>query len=162
MARIEIVTWIDAPIEICFDLARSIDFHMKSTSRTGETAVAGRTSGLIEYGESVTWRARHLGIWQTLTSKITEFDEPRFFVDEQMTGAFKKFRHEHNFEAMDGKTRMVDTFDFESPLGPLGKLAEFLFLTRYMESFLRNRCNLIKLEAESLAHSTRELKHPRA
>lgn len=47
-------TFIDAPVERCFDLARSIDLHKISLEHTNEKAVAGKTAGLIEPGESVT------------------------------------------------------------------------------------------------------------
>ena len=71
---------------------------MVSTSETGEKAIAGRTKGLIELNETVTWRAKHLGVWQNLTSKITEFNSPYYFVDEMVSGAFKSFRHEHHLK----------------------------------------------------------------
>lgn len=76
MSVIQLTTIIKAPIERCFDLSRSIDLHMESTSGTGERAIAGRTSGLIEHNELVTWRAKHLGVWQQLSSKITEYEYP--------------------------------------------------------------------------------------
>lgn len=76
MPLIHLSTPIAAPIGIVFDLSRSIDLHQVSTAKTGERAVAGRTSGLIEKGETVTWRARHFGVWQYLTSKITEMESP--------------------------------------------------------------------------------------
>lgn len=59
MPVIYLEPFIDAPIEKCFDLARSIDLHMESTKHTGETAIAGKTSGIIELNETVTWRAKH-------------------------------------------------------------------------------------------------------
>src|SRR5437867_12526364 len=77
MTRIELVTHIAAPCDRCFDLARSVDLHMHSTSTTGERAVAGRTSGLLDLNDDVTWHARHLGFQQTLTSQITTFERPR-------------------------------------------------------------------------------------
>jgi len=54
MIRIDLVTRIAAPVERCFDLARSIDLHMASTDRTGEQAIAGITSGLIGLEQEVT------------------------------------------------------------------------------------------------------------
>ena len=72
---------VEAVPERVFDLSRSIDLHVQSTGNTGEKAIAGCTSGLIELGESVTWEATHFGIRQRLTSKITAFERPRFFVD---------------------------------------------------------------------------------
>src|ERR1700744_5029539 len=127
MAIITLNTEVNAPIEVCFDLARSIDLHKKSMKHTGETAIAGKTEGLMNLGESVTWRARHFGVVQSLTSKITEFDRPNYFVDEMVTGAFKSFRHEHRFGTVGNKTIMTDVFDFEAPLGFLGKLAVVVF-----------------------------------
>jgi hypothetical protein len=60
MARIYIVTTIAAPVEVCFDLSRDIDFHIRTQHMSGERSVAGRTSGLIGLGESVTGRR---GTW---------------------------------------------------------------------------------------------------
>jgi ligand-binding SRPBCC domain-containing protein len=148
MPKIELTTQINAPIEKVFDLARSIDLHMESTKQTGEQAIAGRTSGLIGLGETVTWRAKHFGIWQTLTSKITEFDQPNFFVDEMVQGAFKSIRHEHRFIKADDHTIMKDVFVFESPVGILGRLFNWLILTRYMNKLLKERNRIIKMVAE--------------
>ena len=149
MPKIELTTIINAPIETCFDLARSIDVHIESTKQTGEQAVAGRTSGLIELGETVTWRAKHFGMWQTLTSEITDFDKPNFFADELVKGAFKSFRHEHYFLARNGQTLMKDVFIFESPYGILGRLFNRMVLTKYMTSLLIKRNGVIKAVAEA-------------
>jgi hypothetical protein len=78
MPKIELLTEINAPIEKCFDLARSIELHIESTKQTGERAIAGKTSGLIGLNETVTWRAKHFGTWQNLTSKITEYNYPNY------------------------------------------------------------------------------------
>jgi ligand-binding SRPBCC domain-containing protein len=139
MPIIELTTVIDAPIEKVFNLARSIDLHMESTKQTSEQAIAGRTIGLIGLGETVTWRAKHFCIWQTLTSKITEFDQPNFIVDEMVQGAFKSIRHEHHFIKTGDHTVMKDVFVFESPFGILGRLFNWLILTRYMPKLLRDR-----------------------
>jgi ligand-binding SRPBCC domain-containing protein len=147
---IELSTHINAPIERCFDLARNIDVHMESTKQTGERVIAGRSSGLIELGETVTWRARHFGIMQNLTSKITEFDSPNSFTDEMVSGAFKSFRHEHLFYAINNQTVMKDLFVFESPYRWLGRVANFLFLGRYMQDLLMERNRVIKKTAESI------------
>ncbi|OCX52598.1 cell division protein [Mucilaginibacter sp. PPCGB 2223] len=148
MPTIRLNTFVKADIETCFDLSRSIDLHVESTKHTRETAIAGRTSGLIELGDTVTWRARHFGIWQTLTSKITVMQRPVLFVDEMQSGAFKSFRHEHHFGEAAGGTLMTDIFIFEAPLGLLGAMANKLFLTKYMRKLLIQRNEVIKLHAE--------------
>jgi ligand-binding SRPBCC domain-containing protein len=149
MPKIELLTNINAPIQTVFDLSRSIDLHMESTKQTGEQAIAGKTSGLIELGETVTWRAKHFGIRQDLTSKITEFNSPTFFVDEMVRGTFKSIRHEHRFSEVDAHTVMKDVFVFESPFGILGKLANWLILKRYMTNLLTKRNQVIKDTAEN-------------
>lgn len=149
MPIITLKTIIHAPVQTCFDLSRSIDLHTISTKHTGERAIAGVTSGLIGLGETVTWRAKHFGIWQTLTSKITAYDQPKYFVYEMVKGAFNHFRHEHQFRQMDEDTVMTDVFNYSSPFGALGKLADLLFLKNYMTHLLKERNRVIKLYAES-------------
>lgn len=149
MPTINLTTIIKAPIDICFDLSRSIDLHKISTAHTNEEAIAGTTSGLINLGESVTWRAKHFGVYQTLTSKITAMQRPIYFVDEMVQGAFKSFKHEHRFQETDGITTMKDTFTYTSPLGVLGKLADALFLEQYMTQLLVKRNAVVKEFAES-------------
>lgn len=151
MASFRIVTVIAAPIEVCFDLARDIDFHIRSLAETGERAVAGCTQGFIGLGESVTWEARHLGVRQRLTAQVTMFDRPRYFRDEMTHGAFRSFVHDHRFEQRNDGTVMIDEIAFRSPLGPVGWLVDRLFLTRYLQRLLESRCQAIKEEAESQA-----------
>ena len=150
MPLIEIKTEINSEMKTYFDLARNITLHQECLEGYQEKAVAGRTSGLIELGEWVTWEAKHFGIVQHLTSKITEFDAPNYFVDEMVLGVFKSFRHEHLFHESENKTIMTDKFFFESPLGILGKLANALFLKRYMTKLIRKRGRFLKEKAESL------------
>lgn len=150
MPKIQIKTFIKADIKTCFDLARNIDFHQDSLKYSGEMAIAGRTSGEIKLGETVTWEAKHLGFVQHLTSKITEFKSPNYFVDEMVSGAFKSFRHEHHFKEENEGTLMTDIFYFESPLGLLGKFANWLFLKGYMMKLLKTRNAFLKEKAESI------------
>ena len=150
MAVIKLETKINAPVEQVFDLSRSIDLHTKSTSKSNEEAIAGRTSGLINLGETVTWRAKHLGVRQTLTSKITAFERPTHFRDSMVRGIFKRIDHDHFFEETgNGQTLMRDRFDYAAPLWILGKVADVLFLEKYMTEFLLERNRMIKAIAES-------------
>lgn len=149
MPRIEVTVRIHAPIERVFDLARSIDIHCDSQTERKERAIAGRTSGLIELDETVTWEAKHLGFRQQLESRITKFDRPHLFRDTMLSGAFARFDHDHTFKADGDHTIMRDIFDYTSPLGWLGNIADALFLRRYMERFLQEKGNHLKEVAES-------------
>jgi ligand-binding SRPBCC domain-containing protein len=149
MAIIRIETDIAAPPAVCFDLARNVDAHVASTTATGERAIAGVTTGLLNLGDEVAWRARHFGVTQELTSRITAFDRPNYFRDEMVRGVFARLVHHHYFETIPAGTRMVDVFDFSAPLGLLGVLAERLFLTAYLSGFLKTRAQMLKRMAES-------------
>jgi len=148
MPIIILETNIKAPIELVFNLSRSIELHQESTSSTNERAIAGKTSGLMELNDRVTWRAKHLGVYQNLSVVISEMIKYSYFKDEMIKGAFKRFSHQHFFEQKGKVTVMKDVFDYSSPLGVLGKLADALFLKNYMTRFLKERNRVIKLNAE--------------
>lgn len=149
MKTIHLHTEINAAPEICFDLSRSVEVHLASTKETNEKAVAGRTTGLCEEGDVITWRAKHFGIYQYLTVKITSLSYPTHFQDQMVKGAFAFFTHDHYFHKKGEKTLMEDVFTFSAPLGPLGLLAEWLFLEKYMTRLLAKRNGVIKELAES-------------
>ena len=149
MPVIDITTRIHAPIQRVFDLSRSVDLHTASTAHTRERAVAGVTGGLMALGQEVTWRARHFGIWQNLTSRITAFEPPTYFRDSLVRGAFRRFDHDHFFSQHGDTTLMRDVFDYDSPFGVLGRIADRLFLERYMKQLLVSRNAVIKAAAET-------------
>lgn len=150
MSKIHLETLIHADIHQVFDLARDIGLHQKSTFRTDEKAIAGRISGLIEKDETVTWKARHLGVMQTLTTKIVAMQKPYHFTDVMLQGAFRSMKHQHLFRQEGKNTIMTDIFEFESPFGIIGKIFNALFLRNYMKKFLLERNRLIKSTAESV------------
>jgi ligand-binding SRPBCC domain-containing protein len=151
MPLIRLVTAIAAPRERVFDLARSIDAHRHSAGRTRERAVAGVTTGLIGLGDQVTWEARHFGLTQKLTVRITQFERPNHFQDTMLAGAFKRMVHDHEFIDQPPGTRMIDRFEFQSPFGGLGLFVDRLILTPYLRRFLLRRNAALKTLAESEA-----------
>jgi ligand-binding SRPBCC domain-containing protein len=154
MVTLTEVTLIRAPIARCFDLARSVEAHLAGNVHWGEAAIAagGVTSGLVGFGERVTWRAKHFAVWHTLTSEITAMDRPVFFQDTMIDGPFRSMQHDHAFRTVSADvTEMVDIFRFAAPVPLLGRLVEMLVLRRYMQSLLRERNAVLKDLAESEA-----------
>jgi ligand-binding SRPBCC domain-containing protein len=141
-------TPIHAPIDRCFDLARSIEIHLRSTEKTREKVVGRAATGLLGPNDEVTWEATHLGFRQRLSSRISVFNPPYHFRDSMVRGAFRSFDHDHFFEQDQGITIMKDRFEYTSPFGLLGGLADVLFLKHYMERLLRIRANVIRVAAE--------------
>lgn len=141
--------WVKAPPERVFDLSRSVDLHVVTAGRSREQAVGGKTEGLLRLGDEVTWEATHFAVRQRLTSRITRFDRPHHFRDTMVSGAFRRFDHDHSFKPEHDGTRIVDHFDYTAPLAVLGRLANALFLISYMRRFLAERNRVIKEVAES-------------
>jgi len=143
----ERATRVRAPIDRVFDLALSIDAHLDSMSGHHERAIAGVTSGRIGLGEDVTWRARHLEIRWTMTSRIVELDRPTFFADEQVRGPLARYRHEHSFTIVDGGSQVVDRVSFVAPYGRLGLLVEPI-LRWYLRRLIDRRNGFLARAAE--------------
>lgn len=142
-------TSIKAPIQVVFDCARSIDVHQISTAKTNEKAIAGRTSGLCELGDEVTWRAKHFGVYQTLSSKITKLKAPVYFRDTMLKGAFSFIKHDHYFEEKNGCTEMKDVFRYGVPYGVFGTIFNKLILKKYLTNFISHRNQIIKEVCEN-------------
>ncbi|GAB4016112.1 SRPBCC family protein [Spirosoma koreense] len=147
------VLFLETPIyakpEVCYKLSLSVDLHQLSTQKTGEHIVGGVRQGIMKLGDTVTWKAKHFGIWQTLTTKITAEKRFDYFMDEMLQGTFQSLKHEHYFSETTYGTLMKDIFSFESPMGLLGMAFNFLVLERYMKNFLIERNQTIKKIAES-------------
>ncbi len=133
--------------ERLFDLSLDIDAHVASMTDSGERAVDGVTGGMIGLGESVTWRARHFGVWFTMTSRITALERPHRFVDEQTSGPFRSFRHEHVFEQSGDEVVMTDVLTVASPL--FGRLAERIVLVPYLRRLIAARGRHLVAQAGS-------------
>jgi len=154
MVTLEEITVIRAPIERCFDLARSVEVHLAGNVHCGESAVAtaGIRSGLVELGQRVTWRAKHFAIWHELISEIKAMKRPTHFQDVMIQGIFRYMLHDHFFRALSvDSTEMRDIFRFAAPFPVLGRFIEITVLRRYMQELLRERNAAIKQIAESAA-----------
>ena len=149
MPLIHLTTFIAAPHDRVFDLSRSVDLHKKSMASHEEKIVDGTLSGLMKLNDTVTWTAKHLFKLRKLKIKITRFERPHFFVDEQVEGDFRELKHEHYFKPVENGTIMIDQFHFTLPQGLAGKILTRIYLEKYLTQLLRQRNEFIKQAAES-------------
>ena len=150
MISLRTETIIMAPVERCFDLARSVDLHVASSRPIQGKAVAGRTTGLAGPEDCTTWSARFFGVRFSLSTQITNFDRPHRFSDVLRAGLFRHFGHNYIFQSLDAaRTLMTDDFFFESPLGVFGAIFDRLVLRRRMWTVEDFRVRYIKRVAES-------------
>ncbi|MFO0664091.1 MAG: SRPBCC family protein [Polyangiaceae bacterium] len=97
----------------------------------------------VHEGTLLDYRLRLFGIpfqWRTL---IESFDHGVSFVDVQLKGPYKVWRHTHSFTEEANGTRMDDRVEYEVPLGPLGALAHVLFVRRQIERIFAHRRKFI-------------------
>jgi ligand-binding SRPBCC domain-containing protein len=149
MPTIHLTTFIAAPVNRVFDLARSIEVHKHSMNKHKEEAVAGTRYGLIEKNEFVTWKAKHLFKTRYMRTEIIDMKKPDMFVDAQVKGDFKMMKHIHHFKPCDNGTIMIDVVEFEAPYGGVGKLFNKLYLTTYLKKLIIQRNKVLKECAET-------------
>ncbi len=149
MTTLRLITKINASKKVVFDLSRNIDVHQTSASKTNEKAIAGVTSGLINFNETVTWRGKHFGFYLTHKSRITAMNLYDYFVDEMEEGTFKFFKHEHSFIEKEDKTVMIDNLHYETPFGIIGKLLDTFLLKKHLLNFIIDRNKILKELSEN-------------
>lgn len=74
--------------------------------------------------------------WRTL---IEEFVPNEFFIDVQMTGPYRSWRHRHEFKECPTGTRMRDRVEYDMPFGILGSLARWVFARSSLDRIFDHR-----------------------
>ena len=140
-------------VPVALSVSLDLDVELAVGARWRLRALGGgygfRTAGQIGRGDIVRWAAWLWGVVPVRhTSKIVTLveDDGRggaHFVDQMTTGVFAAYRHEHVFRPVEegplGATEMVDEVTWTSPLGPLGALADRLFVRRTLDRLLAAR-----------------------
>ncbi|WP_042939039.1 SRPBCC family protein [Rhodococcus sp. AW25M09] len=146
---IRLTTSIDADPAVVFDLESDAFVHAESQGTFGESVRVDAGRRDLRLGDEIEIRSRHLGVWFTLTSRITEYEPSRYFVDEQVTGPFASMRHEHFFLARRELTHMVDIMSVEFRGGRLGAVILDVPGRLYLRRVLCVRNAYIKKRAEA-------------
>ncbi|MEU4481685.1 SRPBCC family protein [Micromonospora sp. NPDC023966] len=142
MPRIDLTTSVSAAPQAVFDACLDVDLHTASMGSSGERATGGATTGHLAAGDVVTWRARHFGLPWRMTVRITDHERPHRFVDQQTSGPFARWRHEHLFApdpADPSATIMRDVIEFDAPVGPVGALVAGVILRPYLRRLISRR-----------------------
>jgi ligand-binding SRPBCC domain-containing protein len=100
------------------------------------------------FGTHFRMQYRALGMWLSWHGEIVEWQPGRRFVDVMHLGAFRAFRHEHEFEAEGSSTRYTDRLTFT--LG-LGQLVDLIVGRPLLERTFAERQRLLKWALENRA-----------
>jgi ligand-binding SRPBCC domain-containing protein len=149
MNKIEFNTHIKAPVQRCFDLARSVDFHKISVNPIKEESVAGFTSGLIGYNQRVLMQSKLGGLHFSTELKITKFNPPFFFSYEIIDSLFPSIVHDYYFYDISQETVMVNHFYYKIRWGLIGEVMNSLFMKKYLTRIITKRNDLLREYAET-------------
>ena len=77
----------------------------------------------MRQGTLIQYRLQLMGVPMRWLTRISAWEPPHRFIDEQLEGPYRDWIHEHRFEPLGGYTLMTDTVRYRLPLSPLGELA---------------------------------------
>lgn len=93
----------------------------------------------METGALIEYRLSLYGLGFGWRTRIEAWEPGTCFVDAQLAGPYRSWRHTHRFEDAPGGTRVSDRVEYELPLGPLGDLAHALFVRRALARIFDHR-----------------------
>ena len=141
MPRLEFVSVIHAPRARVWDFYDTVDNLPRITPPSTKVRVVDPPARM-EAGIRFTLIVRQPPVfvplaWETI---VTRREPPVVWVDEQGRGPFAYWHHEHHFDDLgDGTTRLRDEVTYRPPLGPLGTLADWLFIRRQLTALFAYR-----------------------
>jgi ligand-binding SRPBCC domain-containing protein len=96
--------------------------------------------GNVHSGQIIRYKIKVLPLyWVYWVTEITDVQEPFYFVDDQRSGPFALWRHQHSFKEVEGGVEMIDEISYAIPFGPLGLLAHWLFVRREVNVIFNHR-----------------------
>jgi len=72
-------------------------------------------------------------------TEITHMKKPFYFVDEQRAGPYNMWHHQHKFEETAYGVEMTDLLHYAIPLGPLGRIANHIFVRKQLVNIFNYR-----------------------
>ena len=91
-------------------------------------------------GMIITYKITPLfGIKMNWMTEITHVKEGEYFVDEQRSGPYALWHHQHHFKPIKGGVLMTDKLTYALPLGPIGVLANKLLVKKQIEKVFAYR-----------------------
>jgi ligand-binding SRPBCC domain-containing protein len=79
----------------------------------------------------------------TWVTEITHVKEPELFVDEQLSGPYALWHHQHHFKSVEGGVEMTDDLNYALPLGVLGQLANAVLVGRQVSAIFDYRTKVL-------------------
>ncbi len=97
----------------------------------------------LQVGALIDYRLRLLGVPLRWRTQIEVFEPPTRFVDVQLQGPYRYWRHTHEFRRDGDGTRMLDRVDYQLPMGFVGAIVHGIFVRRTLETIFDFRSQRI-------------------
>ena len=85
-----------------------------------------------------------LGIKINWLTEITHVVDKHFFVDEQRSGPYKLWHHQHKLTEINGEVMMEDIVTYIPPFGIIGKIANCIFIEKQIKEIFKYRTEAIE------------------
>jgi len=131
--------FIDRPPDAVFDFHTNLKNHPRISPPEEHEQVLSPLDTVLADGVRVKFRAKHGAVWHTLEAEVSEWNPPHGFADRQVFGPFASWSHRHRFVPFQGGTLMTDLIEYTPPAGPLGIVAEKLWLGKHLDDFFHYR-----------------------
>ncbi len=128
-----------APIERAFDFFSRAENLERITPRDMAFEILTPLPIAMRAGTTIDYRLRLGPIPVRWRTEILTWTPPREFIDVSLRGPYAVWRHEHRFEARGEVTEMFDTVYYAAPFGPLGRVANALFVRRKLRHIFEYR-----------------------
>lgn len=148
MHTIHLTTFMTQSAEVVFDLARHVGLHRDALSDYKQEAVAGTRFGLLEAGETITWRSHHFFRDRLMRLRVVEMVPGARVIVEQLMGPFMMYREERHVKPCENGSILIFLVQYEWKQGALGRVADRLFLRGYLEKILNTHIEAIRQSAE--------------
>jgi ligand-binding SRPBCC domain-containing protein len=152
MLHFERSAWVAAPVETVFAFHERQDALEKLTPPSQRVELIQREGGL-ETGARVELRLRLGPLSKKWIALHTEYAQNRLFVDTQIDGPFRSWRHRHEFTPERGGTRLTDSVDFELPGGPMAEMFFGRLIRGQLETMFAYRHAVTRRECEGKVRS---------
>lgn len=85
-----------------------------------------------------------LNIPMSWVTEITHVEPGVYFVDEQRVGPYAIWHHQHKITPIEGGVLMEDIVTYRPPMGPLGKIANALFIKKQLKTIFDFRFQAVE------------------
>jgi ligand-binding SRPBCC domain-containing protein len=146
MRNLEFTQFLPIPVEIAWKFFSNPANLSMITPREMNFIITSGVPDRIYPGMIISYKVSPVfNIPVKWVTEITQVKEPFYFVDEQRSGPYAIWHHEHHFEQVENGVMMTDRLFYKVPLGPFGNLLDRLLIHRRVSGIFEFRENYLKV-----------------